>query len=230
MAQEQLCTQCGTVGFMKQYTKGSMLTEIVLWLFFLLPGLIYSLWRATTNYWGCPQCASPNVIRINSPNAQKFFTETKPGQPISSFRAPVITKKPTSGKMIILSVVCVFAFIFWILTVLISNPSLSNGQSTAAVTPSDDVQRLISICGSPDVDDSTAYDTPRPPIPSRFLTYKKAHLKFAYVPGGDGSRVGDPPPYRWKFIGLIDTRTQKAVRSDKMVSIVANEMHCYIGK
>src|SRR5262249_46741156 len=167
--------------FLKQYTKGSILTEIILWLFFLLPGLIYSLWRATTNYWGCPQCASQNMIPVDSPSAQKFFAETKPGQPISSFRARVVAGKTTSGKMLILGVIGVFALLGFLAGLLPNNHTSSSTQTTAATQPSDDAERLISICGSPDVDDSTAYDNPRPPIPTRLMTYKKAHLKFVYI-------------------------------------------------
>jgi len=46
MAEQKLCTVfAGTVGDTKRNMKGSILTELVLWFFFLVPGLIYSIWR-----------------------------------------------------------------------------------------------------------------------------------------------------------------------------------------
>src|SRR4051812_807369 len=62
-----------------------------------------------------------------------------------------------------------------------------------------DAELLLYRCGKPDKDDSTENDTPRPPIPSRIIEYRKAKLRLAYVPGGDAN-VGDPPPYKWKLL------------------------------
>ena len=39
------CTNCGTVAEPKKHTPGTFLTEAVLWLFLIIPGLIYSVWR-----------------------------------------------------------------------------------------------------------------------------------------------------------------------------------------
>lgn len=63
------CPNCGTIGAPKTITKGSILIEIVLWLAFLLPGLIYSIWRLSSRYQACPACKAPNMIPANSPLA-----------------------------------------------------------------------------------------------------------------------------------------------------------------
>ena len=58
------CPNCGYEGKAKRYTKGSLLVEIILWLCFLLPGFLYSCWRLSTRYWGCPECKYEHVVRI----------------------------------------------------------------------------------------------------------------------------------------------------------------------
>lgn len=73
MAEQKLCTVCGTVGNTKRNMKGSILTELLLWCFFLVPGLIYSIWRHSTVAQVCRNCGSPAVIPINSPVAQQVL-------------------------------------------------------------------------------------------------------------------------------------------------------------
>lgn len=64
------CKKCGNVGPTKGIMKGSFAIELVLWLFFLLPGLVYSIWRLTTKGRGCSVCGSDDVIPANSPLAK----------------------------------------------------------------------------------------------------------------------------------------------------------------
>ena len=71
--QQKLCTICGTVGNTKRSMKGSILTELFLWLFFLVPGLIYSIWRHTTVAQVCRNCGSPAVIPLDSPVARQML-------------------------------------------------------------------------------------------------------------------------------------------------------------
>ena len=73
MSQQKLCTNCGYQGKPKTITKGSMIVELALWICFLIPGLIYSIWRLSSRYEGCPQCESPNMISLNSPIAQRIL-------------------------------------------------------------------------------------------------------------------------------------------------------------
>lgn len=67
------CQSCGAQGEPKKFTPGSIAIEIVLWLFFIIPGLIYSIWRLTARYSGCSSCGSKNIIPITSPMAQQFL-------------------------------------------------------------------------------------------------------------------------------------------------------------
>jgi len=65
-----ICARCGTVGDTKRHTKGSLLIELVLWLCFLVPGLIYSIWRLTTRRDVCRACGSDAPIPRNTPVGQ----------------------------------------------------------------------------------------------------------------------------------------------------------------
>lgn len=65
------CTACGAQTYGKARTRGSILIELILWLAFLLPGLIYSIWRLSTRQKVCTVCDSPDLIPLNSPKARQ---------------------------------------------------------------------------------------------------------------------------------------------------------------
>lgn len=65
-----ICTHCGTRGSPKRMTRGNIGIEIVLWICFLVPGLIYSIWRLTTKQDVCPSCEQPGMINVNTPNGR----------------------------------------------------------------------------------------------------------------------------------------------------------------
>ena len=76
-----ICTACGTeTGSPKIQTKGSFAMELVLWLIFIVPGLIYSVWRLTTRQKVCPACSSPALIPLNTPAGKNLATRFKSGQ------------------------------------------------------------------------------------------------------------------------------------------------------
>ena len=70
-----ICTQCGFQGQAKLHTRGSILLEVVLWLAFILPGLIYSLWRLSSRQEVCPQCLNAGMIPTDSPRGKKLLQE-----------------------------------------------------------------------------------------------------------------------------------------------------------
>lgn len=63
----KICPSCGTVGVPSRKTRGSLAIEIVLWLLFIIPGLIYSLWRQSTRYESCPACGGMGMIPMDTP-------------------------------------------------------------------------------------------------------------------------------------------------------------------
>ncbi len=75
MKKELVCTSCGYVGLPKKITKGSIIIELFLWLCFLAPGLIYSLWRLTSRHEACPKCKHDSMIPIDSPKGQEIMNQ-----------------------------------------------------------------------------------------------------------------------------------------------------------
>ena len=74
---QRVCTSWGFVGVPRKTVKGSFAMELVLWLFFLLPGFLYSLWRLTTKHLACPKCKNATMIPVDSPMGKKLVAESK---------------------------------------------------------------------------------------------------------------------------------------------------------
>ena len=65
------CTSCGSVGKPRVRNRGSSAIEIILWLCFIFPGLLYTLWRMGRKDRYCRACKAPNPIPADSPIAQR---------------------------------------------------------------------------------------------------------------------------------------------------------------
>jgi hypothetical protein len=74
---EKVCTACGYAGYAKHAAKGSFIIEVILWLCFIIPGLIYSIWRQCSYRYICPKCNHETVIPLDSPIGRKLVEETK---------------------------------------------------------------------------------------------------------------------------------------------------------
>lgn len=74
---QYICTVCGFIGKPKKVTRGNFSVEVTLWLFlwwlFLLPPLIYSLWRVSNKYNVCPKCNSTVIVPIDTPNGRALL-------------------------------------------------------------------------------------------------------------------------------------------------------------
>jgi hypothetical protein len=63
------CMTCGLDSIPKTVTKGSIGIEVILWLCFLIPGVLYSIWRLTTKTEACTGCGGTTLIPCDSPAA-----------------------------------------------------------------------------------------------------------------------------------------------------------------
>jgi hypothetical protein len=77
------CMTCGTDGPGKTRTRGSIAIEIILWLCFLVPGLVYSIWRLTTRREVCTACGSETIVPFSAPAAISHR------QQLESVRTPI---------------------------------------------------------------------------------------------------------------------------------------------
>lgn len=66
----KFCTTCGHEGGTESKTRGNLLIEIVLWLCFLVPGLIYSIWRVSSRHDVCASCGASTLVPPDSPMAK----------------------------------------------------------------------------------------------------------------------------------------------------------------
>jgi hypothetical protein len=76
-----ICTTCGTQTDMPQSkARGSFVIEIILWLAFIIPGLLYSLWRQSTRQKVCPSCGNATLIVANTPDGRRRAEQLSKGK------------------------------------------------------------------------------------------------------------------------------------------------------
>lgn len=63
------CKTCGHTGKTESHTPGNLAIEIILWLCFIIPGLIYSIWRLSSKTAKCEKCGGKELVPTDSPVA-----------------------------------------------------------------------------------------------------------------------------------------------------------------
>lgn len=58
----------------KKSKRGSGWVELALWLCFIAPGFIYSVWRSASKDRACPHCNTRPMIPADSPKAKRAMT------------------------------------------------------------------------------------------------------------------------------------------------------------
>lgn len=104
-----ICTLCGYTGSSKKKVKGNILIEIVLWLFFLIPGLIYSIWRLSSKQDVCPKCGNPSMIPANTPMGQKLMADFPVAPPTKE--EELATQKSNNTRSLVTVALILFVFI-----------------------------------------------------------------------------------------------------------------------
>ncbi len=92
-----VCHDCGSQCDPAVKTRGSLLIEIIAWLLFLIPGIIYSLWRVSSRVNICPACGSERIVPINTPIGKKIM-ETHHAAPLPPQSAPPKSTQNTQPK------------------------------------------------------------------------------------------------------------------------------------
>lgn len=132
MATKLICTICGYAGYARKKNKGSSLIEIVLWLFILIPGLIYSIWRRSNKQTVCPKCGNVQMIPLDTPQGQRLMAEQRSNPNIS--KEALESKKPSnSGTKIALAVVMAVV-VFVIIAIWVA---MDDAKEAASVNVSD---------------------------------------------------------------------------------------------
>ncbi len=81
-----VCNNCGYLIEPVKVVRGNLATEIILWFFFLIPGLCYSVWRVGGKEMVCPKCNSSQLVPVDSPRGKELVKNAvqyeKPPKPI----------------------------------------------------------------------------------------------------------------------------------------------------
>lgn len=94
-----ICKQCGTVHDGARNLPGNGWIELVLWLAYLVPGLIYSIWRRSKSRLTCGACGSRDLVPLDSPVGRRLRAELPPDVMASS-RARSSPTPTTTARVI----------------------------------------------------------------------------------------------------------------------------------
>lgn len=96
----RLCAACGSVARPWNHTPGSIGIELLFWLCFLLPGVLYSIWRLASRKPACPHCLSHDLLPIDTPRAQHLaaqlgvdtnvFVRSRPNRPMATLAKAIL--------------------------------------------------------------------------------------------------------------------------------------------
>jgi hypothetical protein len=67
-----VCMRCEETRVPNDSAKGSLALEILLWVCAILPGVVYSIWRRTTQTPSCPVCGSKELIPAHVPKGERI--------------------------------------------------------------------------------------------------------------------------------------------------------------
>lgn len=113
MTQTLICSSCGYTGPSVAKIKGSPILELFIWLFFILPGLIYSIWRGSTKNKVCPVCGNTNMIPIDTPIGKKLLQDQ--GKTLEQVKEEIKAKSPSPKRQAIRAIIIIAISIFiWI--------------------------------------------------------------------------------------------------------------------
>jgi hypothetical protein len=95
---DMICRNCGHLGPSSSVTKGSTAIELVLWLCFILPGLIYSLWRLSSRHSACPKCGNTGMIPLDSPRGKQLVAQFHPNERLEAADGPASQYRGSAAR------------------------------------------------------------------------------------------------------------------------------------
>ena len=95
----------------------------------------------------------------------------------------------------------------------------SSGQKSDTV---EETENFIAKYGVPDRDDSNQYQSPRPLMITRVLTYEEENIRVVCIPRAE---KGAAPPYKaWKLMIFQDTRDNALLTSSLVAERLSKRM------
>jgi hypothetical protein len=94
-----ICKDCGTAHYGDRVLPGSGWIELVLWLAWLVPGILYSIWRRSNGRLTCAACGSRQVVLIATPVGAQLARQYYPdGIPP---KADIASAPPSGAERVI---------------------------------------------------------------------------------------------------------------------------------
>ncbi len=113
MEKQFICSSCGHIGKPTEKLRGNFPTAFVLWWLFIIPGIVYSIWRRSDKNKFCQNCNNQTLIPANSPMGQKLLNDT--GQ-----KLPEVKEEKKSRKTKIILGIIIFYVLFMIIGIIFS--------------------------------------------------------------------------------------------------------------
>ena len=99
-----VCMECGCQRDPINANRGLWVIEIFMWLLYILPGVIYSIWRRVRKQQVCPNCQYPSVVLTSSSRAMGMMrmmrTFSQPLRANSTNPKPGFPQTRVPGKRI----------------------------------------------------------------------------------------------------------------------------------
>ncbi len=99
-----VCMECGCQQEPIMAKRGMLIIELLMWLLYILPGVIYPIWRRVRKHEVCPNCGEPSVVLTSSSRAMKMtrLLNMFPQPMMADSPQPVsgAPSKPVSGKKV----------------------------------------------------------------------------------------------------------------------------------
>jgi len=108
-----ICKQCGTAQYGEHVLPGSGWIEFVLYVVYIVPGIIYSIWRRSKKRPTCRACGSRDVVSLSTPVGSQLARQHFPdGVPIGA-PLPLVPPPVRSGLVVALaaSLACAWLFV-----------------------------------------------------------------------------------------------------------------------
>ncbi|MFZ1735709.1 MAG: hypothetical protein WAU31_02125 [Candidatus Moraniibacteriota bacterium] len=150
-----VCTVCGYTGKPKTIIKGNFIIEVILWFFFLIPGIIYSIWRMSSKYTACPKCKNSSMIPSDSPVGMKLMDEHQVQTSIQTDQAPtppVPIQKTEEKRGLKIALTIMTLILFMIIVGVIDSiinsntpPTSTTVATTTPAAPAKEVKNVFDI-------------------------------------------------------------------------------------
>ena len=95
LTKKYVCMECSCQRDPIWVKRGWLIVEIVMWLLYVLPGVIYSIWRRVRKQQVCPNCLNPTMVLTTSSRVMKArqLMSTVAGGTAHSEESPIPVQK-----------------------------------------------------------------------------------------------------------------------------------------